>query len=157
MNIGASVVFAGMSGAAVADAGGLGAVEVKAMRDAGYERGFSVGVTAASSTIGPIIPPSLPLIIYGVVAEVSIDDLLHGVIIQSGNDASVALADLDKEDGTFHPADAQGVFHHGFDRGTFQSILESKGFQDVNFVTAHTVNREGKSYPIFLVTAVKAG
>lgn len=75
VNIGASVVFAGMSGAAVADAGGLGAVEVKAMRDAGYERGFSVGVTAASSTIGPIIPPSLPLIIYGVVAEVSIGRL----------------------------------------------------------------------------------
>ncbi len=75
VNIGASVVFAGMSGAAVADAGGLGAVEVKAMRDAGYERGFSVGVTAASSTIGPIIPPSLPLIIYGVVAEVSIGKL----------------------------------------------------------------------------------
>ena len=75
VNIGASVVFAGMSGAAVADAGGLGAVEIKAMRDAGYERGFSVGVTAASSTIGPIIPPSLPLIIYGVVAEVSIGRL----------------------------------------------------------------------------------
>lgn len=75
VNIGASVVFAGMSGAAVADAGGLGAVEIKAMRDAGYDRGFSVGVTAASSTIGPIIPPSLPLIIYGVVAEVSIGQL----------------------------------------------------------------------------------
>ena len=75
VNIGASVVFAGMSGAAVADAGGLGAVEVKAMRDAGYDRGFAVGVTAASSTIGPIIPPSLPLIIYGVVAEVSIGEL----------------------------------------------------------------------------------
>lgn len=75
VNIGASVVFAGMSGAAVADAGGLGAVEIKAMRDAGYERGFSVGITAASSTIGPIIPPSLPLIIYGVVAEVSIGRL----------------------------------------------------------------------------------
>ena len=75
VNIGASVVFAGMSGAAVADAGGLGAVEIKAMRDAGYDRGFSVGVTAASSTIGPIIPPSLPLIIYGVVAEVSIGKL----------------------------------------------------------------------------------
>ena len=69
--------------------------------------------------------------------------------------ARVALADLDKEDGTFHPEDAEGVFHHGFDRGEFQSILESKGFRDVNFVTAHTVNKEGKMYPIFLVTAVK--
>ena len=81
VNIGASVLFAGMSGAAVADAGGLGAVEVKAMRDAGYERGFSVGVTAASSTIGPIIPPSLPLIIYGVVAEVSIGKLFAAGLV----------------------------------------------------------------------------
>lgn len=81
VNIGASVVFAGMSGAAVADAGGLGAVEIKAMRDAGYDRGFSVGVTAASSTIGPIIPPSLPLIIYGFVAEVSIGQLFAAGLV----------------------------------------------------------------------------
>lgn len=81
VNIGASVIFAGMSGAAVADAGGLGAVEIKAMRDAGYDRGFSVGITAASSTIGPIIPPSLPLIIYGVVAEVSIGQLFAAGLI----------------------------------------------------------------------------
>ncbi len=75
VNIGASVIFAGMSGAAVADAGGLGAIEIKAMRDAGYDPGFSVGVTAASSTIGPIIPPSLPMVIYGVVAGASIGQL----------------------------------------------------------------------------------
>ena len=55
VNVGASVIFAGMSGAAVADAGGLGNIEIKAMREAGYETDFSVGVTAASSTIGPII------------------------------------------------------------------------------------------------------
>ena len=75
VNIASSVVFAGMSGAAVADAGGLGAVEIKAMKEAGYHKGFAVGVTAASSTIGPIIPPSLPLIVYGVIAEVSIGQL----------------------------------------------------------------------------------
>ena len=75
VNIGASVIFAGMSGAAVADAGGLGAIEIKAMRDAGYDDGFSVGVTAASSTIGPIIPPSLPMVIYGVMAGASIGQL----------------------------------------------------------------------------------
>ena len=69
--------------------------------------------------------------------------------------ARIALADLDSEDGTFHPADTEGVFHHGFDRAEFQAILESKGFREVNFVTAHTVNKEGKTYPIFLVTAVK--
>ncbi|MBO0902103.1 TRAP transporter large permease [Jiella sonneratiae] len=75
VNIGASVIFAGMSGAAVADAGGLGAIEIKAMRDANYDPGFSVGITAASSTIGPIIPPSLPMVIYGVVAGASIGQL----------------------------------------------------------------------------------
>ena len=69
--------------------------------------------------------------------------------------ARIALADLDSENGTFHPADAQGIYHHGFDRGEFQSILESNGFKDVNFVTAHTVNKEGKTYPIFLVTAAR--
>ncbi len=81
VNVGSSVIFAGMSGAAVADAGGLGAIEVKAMRDAGYDRGFAVGVTAASSTIGPIVPPSLPLIIYGVMAEVSIGALFAAGIV----------------------------------------------------------------------------
>ncbi|WP_417767766.1 TRAP transporter large permease [Stappia sp.] len=75
VNVGASVIFAGMSGAAVADAGGLGAIEIKAMRDANYDPGFAVGVTAASSTIGPIIPPSLPMVIYGVVAGASIGQL----------------------------------------------------------------------------------
>lgn len=81
VNIGASVIFAGMSGAAVADAGGLGNVEIKAMKDAGYDSDFSVGVTAASSTIGPIIPPSLPLVIYGVMASVSIGELFAAGLI----------------------------------------------------------------------------
>ena len=75
VNVGASVIFAGMSGAAVADAGGLGNIEIKAMRDAGYDTDFSVGITAASSTIGPIIPPSLPLVVYGVIADTSIGQL----------------------------------------------------------------------------------
>lgn len=81
VNVGASVIFAGMSGAAVADAGGLGNVEIKAMRDAGYDTDFSVGVTAASSTIGPIIPPSLPLVIYGVMASVSIGELFAAGLV----------------------------------------------------------------------------
>lgn len=81
VNVGASVIFAGMSGAAVADAGGLGNIEIKAMRDAGYDTDFSVGITAASSTIGPIIPPSLPLVIYGVMASVSIGELFAAGLI----------------------------------------------------------------------------
>lgn len=75
VNIIASVLFAGMSGAAVADAGGLGTIEIKAMRDAGYDEDFAVAVTAASSTIGPIIPPSLPMVIYGVMASASVGQL----------------------------------------------------------------------------------
>ncbi|KUP94566.1 TRAP transporter large permease [Tritonibacter horizontis] len=81
VNVGASVIFAGMSGAAVADAGGLGSVEIKAMRESGYDVDFSVGVTAASSTIGPIIPPSLPLVIYGVMASVSIGELFAAGLV----------------------------------------------------------------------------
>ncbi|MDP2572006.1 TRAP transporter large permease [Vibrio penaeicida] len=81
VNVGGSVVFAGMSGAAVADAGGLGAIEIKAMREAGYDSEFSVGITAASSTIGPIIPPSLPMVIYGVLASASIGKLFAAGLI----------------------------------------------------------------------------
>ncbi|MGL4239680.1 MAG: TRAP transporter large permease [Beijerinckiaceae bacterium] len=75
VNVAGSVIFAGMSGTAVADAGGLGTIEIKAMRDHGYPADFAVGITAASSTIGPIIPPSLPMVIFGVMANVSIGQL----------------------------------------------------------------------------------
>ena len=80
-NVLASVIFAGMSGAAVADAGGLGAIEVKAMRDDGYDDDFSVAVTGASSIIGPIIPPSIPVVVYAVAASVSVGKLLIGGLI----------------------------------------------------------------------------
>ena len=75
VNVGASIIFAGMSGAAVADAGGLGTIEIKAMKDAGYDLEFSVGITAGSSTIGPIIPPSLPMVAFGVMASCSVGQL----------------------------------------------------------------------------------
>lgn len=69
--------------------------------------------------------------------------------------AKVALADLDKEEGTFHPADIEGVFHHGFEREELQVLLEKHGFDDIEFDTATVVNKEGRDYPIFLVTASK--
>lgn len=75
VNIGASVIFAGMSGTAVADVGGLGTIEIRAMRRAGYDGAFAAAVTAASATIGPIIPPSLTMIVYGVLASTSIGQL----------------------------------------------------------------------------------
>jgi tripartite ATP-independent transporter DctM subunit len=78
VNVLASVVFSGMSGSAVADAASLGKVEIKAMHDAGYSKAFSAAVTAGSATIGPIIPPSIPVIIFGAVTGVSIGKLLIG-------------------------------------------------------------------------------
>jgi tripartite ATP-independent transporter DctM subunit len=81
VNILGSLVFAGMSGSALADLGGLGQIEIKAMRDAGYDRKFAAGVTLASSILGPIIPPSIPAVIYAINAEVSVTALfLAGVV-----------------------------------------------------------------------------
>ena len=81
VNVLGSVIFAGMSGTAIADAAGLGTIEIKAMRDHGYSAEFSVGVTAASATLGPIIPPSLPFVIYAMFANVSVGALfLAGIL-----------------------------------------------------------------------------
>ncbi len=81
VNVVGSVVFSGMSGTAVADAAGLGTIEIKAMKEHGYDVEFAVGVTAASATLGPIIPPSLPFVIYGMMASVSIGQLfLAGIV-----------------------------------------------------------------------------
>ena len=81
VNIVGSVIFAGMSGTAIADAAGLGTIEIKAMQDHGYSTEFSVGVTAASATLGPIIPPSLPFVIYALFANVSVGALfLAGIL-----------------------------------------------------------------------------
>lgn len=81
VNIIGSVIFSGMSGTAIADAAGLGTIEIKAMKDHGYSTEFSVGVTAASATLGPIIPPSLPFVIYGMMANVSIGALFMAGIL----------------------------------------------------------------------------
>ena len=80
-NILSSVVFAGMSGAAIADAGGLGAIELKAMKEQGFDEDFSLAITGASSILGPIIPPSVPAILFGVAGSVSIGKLFIGGII----------------------------------------------------------------------------
>ncbi|OXY82175.1 TRAP transporter large permease [Oceanimonas doudoroffii] len=80
-NVMASFLFAGVSGSAVADAGGLGAVEVRAMEKAGYSRRFAVGVTAASATVGPIIPPSIIMIVYGIASGTSIGALFLGGVV----------------------------------------------------------------------------
>jgi len=81
VNIFASLIFSGISGAALADVGGLGNIEIKAMREQGYSAEDAAAITVASATIGPIFPPSIPLIIYGSVAEVSgVRLLISGVV-----------------------------------------------------------------------------
>ena len=81
VNVVASVIFAGMSGSIIADVGGLGQVEIRAMKERGFPLPFSAAVTAASAVIGPIIPPSILLIIYGGLTGASIGDLFIAGII----------------------------------------------------------------------------
>ncbi len=81
VNIIGSVIFSGMSGTALADAAGIGTIEIKAMKDHGYPVEAAVGVTAASATLGPIFPPSLPFVIYGMMANVSIGALFMAGIV----------------------------------------------------------------------------
>ncbi len=75
VNVLASFIFSGMSGSALADVGGLGQIEMKAMEDEGYDDIITLGVTAASSTMGPIVPPSIPMVLYGSAASVSVGAL----------------------------------------------------------------------------------
>lgn len=81
VNIIGSVIFSGMSGTALADAAGIGTIEIKAMKDHGYPVEAAVGVTAASATLGPIFPPSLPFVIYGMMANVSIGALFMAGVL----------------------------------------------------------------------------
>lgn len=81
VNVVASIIFSGMTGSAVADASGLGLMEIKAMEDAGFDSPFSCAVTSASATIGPIIPPSIPMVIYSMLSGASIGFLFIGGIL----------------------------------------------------------------------------
>lgn len=81
VNVVASVIFSGMSGLAIADVAGLGRIEYQAMRSHGYDKDMTLGITASSSIIGPIMPPSVQMIVYAVLAQVSIGAMfLAGVL-----------------------------------------------------------------------------
>lgn len=80
-NVVGSMIFAGMSGSAIADLGSLGKIELKAMKDSGYPDDLSVGVTVASSTLGPIIPPSINMVIFGSIANVPVGLLFLGGVV----------------------------------------------------------------------------
>ncbi|MCK5932738.1 TRAP transporter, DctM subunit [Fulvimarina manganoxydans] len=81
VNVVCSLVFAGMSGSALADVASLGSMQVNAMKKHGYDEKFSVGITLASSAIGPILPPSIPLVMFGIIAQVSITQLFLGGVV----------------------------------------------------------------------------
>jgi tripartite ATP-independent transporter DctM subunit len=81
VNVLASLIFAGMSGSAMADTGGLGMIEIKMMKDQGYDVDFAAAITASSATIGPIFPPSIPMLIFGGLAGVSIAKLFAAGIV----------------------------------------------------------------------------
>lgn len=81
VNVLASIIFSGMTGSALADASGLGLMEIKAMDDAGYDRPFSCAVTAATATIGPIIPPSIPMVFYAMLSGASLGNLFLGGVV----------------------------------------------------------------------------
>jgi len=81
VNVIASLIFSGMTGSAVADASGLGIMEIEAMRKSGYDDPFSCGITAASATIGPIFPPSIPMIFYSMLSGASVGALFMGGMV----------------------------------------------------------------------------
>ncbi len=96
VNVLASMIFAGISGSAAADAAGLGKIEMKAMRDTGYDENFAAAVTAASSVIGPIIPPSIIMVIYATEANISVGNmfkagLMPGILVGLALMATVAV------------------------------------------------------------------
>lgn len=81
VNVIASLIFSGMTGSAIADASGLGLMEIEAMRKQGYDDGFSCAITAASATIGPVFPPSIPMIFYALLSGSSVGALFMGGMV----------------------------------------------------------------------------
>jgi tripartite ATP-independent transporter DctM subunit len=112
-NVLASLLFAGMSGSATADAVGLGQIELKAMEVEGYDKRFSVGVTAASALLSPIIPPSIVLLAFAVQAQVSVAALFLAAIVPGLLMAAVFMTWV-----------GYCAHKHGFHKGTVASLRE---------------------------------
>lgn len=81
LNILISLIFSGMTGSAAADAAGLGVIEISEMKKDGYDSDFSAAITAATSTVGPIFPPSIPMVIYAMMAQASVGKLFLGGMV----------------------------------------------------------------------------
>ena len=114
-NIGASMLFAGISGTAVSDTASIGSVMIPAMKKEGYGEGFSAAVTAASSTVGPIIPPSVPMIIAATLSGLSVGKLfLAGAVpgfLLGGGLMAVAYFISSREKYPKHPKSS--IQYHG--------------------------------------------
>jgi tripartite ATP-independent transporter DctM subunit len=80
-NVLSSLIFAGMSGSALADAAGTGKIMIPAMKERGYDPGYSAGITAATAVVGPIFPPSIPMIVFGAITGTSVGALFLGGIL----------------------------------------------------------------------------
>jgi len=117
VNIVDSMIFAGMSGSAIADASGAGLMEIEAMVSQGYAKSYATAVSAASSTIGPIIPPSIPMVIYAVIAEASVGKLFLGGIIP-GIFMGLAMMVI-----TFFIARKRGFYRER--RATFREFIDA--------------------------------
>jgi len=83
-----------------------------------------------------------------------IDNLIKALVSHLKPNGQIALADLDTEDGHFHSENTEGVYHYGFDRKELKYLFEENGFKNVEFVTTHTIDKAGKPYPVFLLTAI---
>ncbi|MDR2433758.1 MAG: TRAP transporter large permease [Treponema sp.] len=119
-----SALFASMSGSAIADAGGLGLVEMRMMKRAGYKLEFAAGITAASSVLGPIIPPSAAMVLIGTVAEISVASMFFGgfvpgVILCSALMVQIAIRSVVTKEGRSWPSTKVPL------RGVIKSVLES--------------------------------
>jgi len=95
-------------------------------------------------------------VIVSAMAVHHIEDTAHLIKVFASHlkaNGQIALADLDSEDGNFHQENTEGVYHHGFDRQELKKLLEENHFKDIEFVTAHTIDKPNKGYPVFLLTA----
>ncbi len=132
VNIIASLIFSGMTGSAIADAAGLGKIEIEAMKDDGYDPEFSCAITAASATIGPIFPPSIPLVIYAMLSSTSVGALFMGgmvpaillsfflmVYVAIVAKKSVIIPEGRKSSGKPSLPSLYGLFQHSLPRSSF--------------------------------------
>ena len=154
VNITTSIIFAGMSGSAVADAGGIGHLAYQAMVDEGFDREFSASTTVASSTIGPIIPPSIPAVVYAMVANVSVGRLLFGGILDVYKRQLQGIGHEEGKDICFTVAEsdllrAAGLLEDHRDEIRYARLETNTEIAKVSVVGAGMINNPGVAATLF--------